>query len=298
MPVLLTRKDGSLTPFRNIEYLPFYYFIPRSLLARCGEELNSLPRNPHQLVTNRAACKIVESDMFLLLIIDAAAYMVWPYMGFDEYMEIYSGYDPAWKFAHNPDFWIKELIDEGILPMADNLIKNCDENLGYQSEWEVGFHLSYAVPSAMERYHMNEVIEVAKEYRCFEDFDFRKSRQKTDFLRKWYHTRTQHPQISLENYKKDYARAHNGVQWDVGGENVHVESEVVDAAFVEDFLSTLSDKDRQILELRMQGYTLQEVADKVGYKNHSGVLKRIRKIGQAYEKYANEDLGFSEPKIV
>ena len=33
MPIVLRRKDGSLTPFRNIEYLPFYYFIPQSFLA-------------------------------------------------------------------------------------------------------------------------------------------------------------------------------------------------------------------------------------------------------------------------
>ena len=46
--------------------------------------------------------------MFRLLIIDAAAFMAWPYMGFGEYMEVYSGYDPAWRFAHCPDYWIKE----------------------------------------------------------------------------------------------------------------------------------------------------------------------------------------------
>lgn len=298
MPILLTRKDGSLTPFRNIEYLPFYYFIPQSFLACCGEELNSLPRNPQQLVMNRAACEIVESDLFLLLIIDAAAYMVWPHMGFSEYMEIYSGYDPAWKFAHNPDFWIRELIDERILPTADKLLKYCDSWCGYVPEADVNLYLSHAVPAAMEKYHMNEVIQVAQEHRCFEDFDFRNSNQKTDFTRKWYHTRTQHPQISLESFQEDYMLAHNGVQWDHEDESVHVESEVISETFVEDFLSTLTDKDRQILELRMQGYTLQEVADMLGYKNHSGVLKRIRKIGQAYEKYANEDLGFSESKIV
>ena len=32
----------------------------------------------------------------------------------------------------------------------------------------------------------------------------------------------------------------------------------------------------------MNGDTLEEIAEKLGYKNHSGVLKRIRKIGQAY----------------
>ena len=76
MPILLTRKDGSLTPFRNIEYLPFYYFIPKSILSRCGAELNAIPRNPQVLLRNRAACELVESDLFRLLIIDATAFMV------------------------------------------------------------------------------------------------------------------------------------------------------------------------------------------------------------------------------
>ena len=49
-----------------------------------------------------------------------------------------------------------------------------------------------------------------------------------------------------------------------------------------------------ILEMRMQGYPLEEIAAKLGYKNHSGVLKRIRKIGQAYEAFTGEDLGFEK----
>lgn len=115
MPIMLTRKDGPPTPFRNAEYIPFYYFIPKSILSRCGAELNAIPRNPQVLLRNRAACEFVESDLFQLLIIDATAFMVWQYMGFGEYMEIYSGYDPAWRFAHCPDYWIQELTDEGIL---------------------------------------------------------------------------------------------------------------------------------------------------------------------------------------
>ena len=124
MPIMLTRKDGPPTPFRNAEYIPFYYFIPKSILSRCGAELNAIPRNPQELFRNRATCEFVESDLFRLLIIDATAFMVWPYMGFGEYMEIYSGYDPAWRFAHCPDYWIKELEDEGILASTGALFKS------------------------------------------------------------------------------------------------------------------------------------------------------------------------------
>ena len=69
MPIMLTRKDSPPTPFRNAEYIPFYYFIPKSILSRCGAELNAIPRNPQELFHNRDACEFVESDLFRLLII-------------------------------------------------------------------------------------------------------------------------------------------------------------------------------------------------------------------------------------
>lgn len=102
MPIMLTRKGGPPTPFRNAEYIPFYYFITKNILSRCGAESNAILRNPQKLFHDRAACEFVESDLFRLIIIDAVAFMVWPYMGFDKYMEVYSGYDPTWRFAHCP----------------------------------------------------------------------------------------------------------------------------------------------------------------------------------------------------
>ena len=207
MPIMLTGKDGPPTPFRNAEYIPFYYFIPKSILSRCGAELNAIPRNPQVLLRNRAACEFVESDLFQLLIIDATAFMVWPYMGFGEYMEIYSGYDPAWRFAHCPDYWIQELTDEGILASAGELFKGCHSELGYVPEWQIDIYLRYIVPNVMKKHRMDEIIQVAREYPCFEDFDFRKSNQKTDFIRQWYHTRTKHPMISLEEFQEAYVTA-------------------------------------------------------------------------------------------
>jgi hypothetical protein len=75
---MLKRKNGEVTPFRNSEYLPAYFFIPRSVLVPCGTEVNSIPRNPRKLISNWDAIATVESDLFRLLIIDAYAFMVWP----------------------------------------------------------------------------------------------------------------------------------------------------------------------------------------------------------------------------
>lgn len=81
MPILLKRRNGEITPFRNADFIPAFYFIPKSILDRCGSELNSIPRNPYKLLHDWDAIAMVESDLFLLAIIDAYAFMVWPFMG-------------------------------------------------------------------------------------------------------------------------------------------------------------------------------------------------------------------------
>ena len=293
MAVMRT-KTGKLMPMRNAEFIPVYYFIPQRILEVCGAELNALPRNPQKILRSKAACDLIESDLFRLLIVDAVAYMVWPYMGFTEYMEVYSGDDPAWRFAHSPEIWVQELIDEGVLPSAESFLRNANEDFGYVPEGEIDEVLRIIVPQAMERHHIGEVIQVAQEFRCFEDFDFRKSNQKTDFIRQWYHTRTKHPMVSLEGFQESYAENHDGQAWDMPDPSKDVQETVTSQATVNQFKATLSEKDMAILELRMQGYTLEEIAEKLGYKNHSGVLKRIRKIGQAYETFTGEDLGFKD----
>jgi len=63
-------------------------------------------------------------------------------------------------------------------------------------------------------------------------------------------------------------------------------SEMQIAAFAE---QSISEKDREILKLCMDGLTEQEIADKVGYKTASAVHKRIAKIAGAYEDYVTAE---------
>ena len=66
----------------------------------------------------------------------------------------------------------------------------------------------------------------------------------------------------------------------------------------EAFFRSLSETDQKILLLRNMGKSMQKVAELVGLKTHSAVYKRIQKIGKAYEKWADEDLGFGKEKAV
>ena len=222
-------------------------------------------------------------------------------MGLGTKREIYSGYEPYCRYAHAASIWIKGMEDEGVIPKLQEILKssNADEDLGYISEEEISETFTWLVPKIMAKHNMNEIIAVAAEYRCFEDFDYRNSRQKIDFYRKWYHTRAKNVTVeSLEEIKKRYAENNDGVDWDIPDENSNMSHTVLEPMAVSEFLASLGETDRQILTMRMEGITLEKIAEKLGFKTHSAVHKRIRKIGLAYEKFSGEDFGFSQKKII
>ena len=166
------------------------------------------------------------------------------------------------------------------------------------SEEEISETFTWLVPKIMAKHNMNEIIAVAAEYRCFEDFDYRKSRQKIDFYRKWYHTRAKISVESLDELKEKYAENTDGMEWDIPDNSVNIESMVLEPIAVNKFLDTLSETDRKILTMRMNDVTLEKIAEELGFKTHSAIHKRIRKIGLAYEKFSGEDLGFNNKKII
>lgn len=295
MPIKLKRPDGSVTPYKNAEYIPAYLFLPAAILDRCPQELQ-LPRTVASYFHDWNVISTVESDLFIELIMDGFAHLVWPYLGVSGYMENYSGYDPVYIIAHSPAFWVQTLQDEGIIPKVEDLMRyGQGEIMGLLPEAEVSACFEQIFPLAMDRYRLFDVIEAVKEMRCPEDYDFRRSHARTDFIRKWYHTRTKHAEFSLDAWNEKRWRQYETQGIDIPDTCQDMEGAAITQADAERFLAELPEKDRQILQLRLEGYTLEEIAERLGYKNHSGVLKRIRKIGEAYQQYANVDLGFDEP---
>lgn len=65
----------------------------------------------------------------------------------------------------------------------------------------------------------------------------------------------------------------------------NVEEYVIANDLAERFLTSLSEKDRQIVLLRQEGFTYGEIALHLGYKNHSGVIKRLEAIRKKYRQY-------------
>ena len=295
MPILMKRLDGTQTPYKNSEYIPAYLFLPAAILDRCPQELQ-LPRTVASYFHDWNVISTVESNLFIELIMDGFAHLVWPYLGVSGYMENYSGYDPVYIIAHSPAFWVQTLQDEGIIPKVEDLMRyGQGEIMGLLPEAEVSACFEQIFPLAMDRYRLFDVIEAVKEMRCPEDYDYRRSHARTDFIRKWYHTRTKHAEFSLDAWNEKRWRQYETQGIDIPDTCQDMEGAAITQADAERFLAELPEKDRQILQLRLEGYTLEEIAERLGYKNHSGVLKRIRKIGEAYQQFANVDLGFDEP---
>ena len=293
--VILELPGGVFAKFKNAQFIPGFYFIPESFLLKCGQELYSFPRDFNQLMVDGDALNMVASDLFTECISDCYAYMAWPYLCPEiPYMEIFSGDSPSWRLAHAAGIWIEELTIVGLLPTFETLFHKPKENLyfGFVPIEDVSLFMSIIVPMAVKRHDIQILLDTEKEYRCFEDFDYRESHQKTDFYRKWYHTRTKHPQISLEGYQEQMKAYYDDIDWEVPDPVSSFEEEVETRVDVNRFLSTIDDKDKQILQMRAEGYTTQEIADRLGYKTHSAVVKRIKKLGKKYQEFSGLSFGF------
>ena len=128
-------------------------------------------------------------------------------------------------------------------------------------------------------------MEVIRNMPCEEDFERWDTNVRKDFLRKWYHTRSKRVQtVSLEECMEDEDSNIHSLPDPKGDFTEQVESE----DFCQRFKTTLSQKDMAILELRVEGYTLEEIADRLGYKTHSAVVKRMEAIKKRFLQYEQE----------
>ena len=129
------------------------------------------------------------------------------------------------------------------------------------------------------------MIDAIWENRTVEDYETTSSTVKTDFMQKWHYNRSGKP-ISLDEMMEN----EDGDIFDVADPRSDFENAVISEMQIATFAeSTITEKDREILKLRMEGYTEQEIADKVGYKTASAVHKRIAKIADAYEDYVTAE---------
>ena len=267
-----TNKNPTLA--RNqIFLLPLFYTFPAEVVAK--SEFRDLPRNMYTALTDVESLERIQSKQFLKDMANMTAAMVWMHLGHKGWMEVFSGYSPAYVFAHMLRHWRNlfytvyrevnpiELFQQGVT----------FDWLSLEESKEVWARI---VAFSDEHFSIvRKVIGVEKELPCFEDFDLksgtaRHSRAYYDFLRKWYHTKTKHPIMLTDRIPHMIGIWTNSADFRLDWES---------------FVKSLEPAERRIIELKLQGKTQKEIAEIMGYKTHSAVQKKLKKIHTDYDNW-------------
>ena len=265
----------------NLRYMPLVYLLPEEMMVKCPT-LRNLPRKIREVTYDENIRAYVESDQFLNEIADAVAALTFPHFGFGGWKEHYTGYFPVWKLSYVLPIWARVLNNEIQWDLqALFLIPSTTTIPFFDSDYTKDL-MGRMVKRAIAEESWQPMLDVVKEMPCDEDFMNWNTNVRTDFLRKWYHTRSKNIQmISLDTCLED---EEHGI-YKIEDKFASFEDRVISEDFCLQFMSTLSEKDVEILGLRYEGFTYEEIAERLGYKNHSGVVKRAQAIKKEFLKY-------------
>ena len=267
-----------------VRYLPLVYMLPHDLLIRCPI-LRKLPRSMGELNASPEWAEVIQSDTFLNEVMDAVASLAFPHFGFGGWKEHYTGWCPIWRLSYSLPLWAKGVERVRGWGVQSLFRLPPDFEIPFFDPDDVRSVMKQVVEQTIEEQGWGPMLETVREMSCDEDFEPWDTNVRKDFLRKWYHTRSKRVQtVSLEACMEDEDSGIHSLPDPAGDFTGQVEGE----DFCQRFKATLSEKDMAILELRVEGYGYKEIADKLRYKNHSGVIKRMEAIKKRFIQYENE----------
>ena len=63
--ISVQRKDGTIAHYRNSEYIPFFFMIPKEVVEYFYKPFVDIPREPYALFNDKDIKAKIESDLFL-----------------------------------------------------------------------------------------------------------------------------------------------------------------------------------------------------------------------------------------
>ena len=279
-----------------LSWMTLFYALPRELVEKRPVFL-TLPRNIGKLLSDEAARTLIEDDSFLELVWDCYAWAAWQFfqVPFKDgtYHDIpgewqdYSGDFPLWRMSYDIIRYFRKkfetemdwsfqrlfLMPESVeIPWLNwqqfsNLIGNLTDMIVAEENWQ-------------------PVIDEIWLDRQAEDYNRGKNSKKRDFLRSWYHDRTA-THLSLEDIAQNGTKLDGDMLYDIEDPRAEFEKKVMSRDAVDSFFASLSPDDQTILRMRMEGFTQQQIADKLGFKTTGAISKRIAKIAAGYEAFAH-----------
>ena len=273
-------------------WLTLFYSLPREL-AEKWKPAYELPRCPYEVLRTDKYDHIVCDDMFKLLVWDCYAWCAWQFFQVKDrkgnYRDIpgnwnqYAGYFPLWRLSYSIIPYIRMKFEQSGLGFQN--LYNIPQ--GVEVPWLTYQQFSNLVGNVTDmviaEQNWQPMIDAIWKNRTVEDYETTSSTVKTDFMRKWHHNRSGKP-ISLDEMMEN----EDGGIFEVADPRGEFEQKVISemqiAAFAE---QSITEKDREILKLRMDGLTEQEIADKTAEERYEERLKQAKPVLDAIFAWAN-----------
>jgi hypothetical protein len=277
-------------------YSALYHLLPRSVLEQHGLPL--LRRGLWPVLFQDDWVERVLPTNFELRLANAFAAHIWSNLSPCSTLDKFSKTEPLRLLSHNLDFWLPH-IDSVIRnrlrshprveietpkqakdlrrarkarPPAVQLDRPLKGGYVWVGEDEARDAADELVEQADNEGKLRAIIDDIRSHRVEEDFSDRWSFEREDFERRLFHKRSKTKVSFVE--LTDTIPVHGP------------ESEVYENMIYEDFIALLNPRERQIVVCLRNGYTkLGDVAQTLGYANHSPVSKALARIRDKAKGY-------------
>lgn len=285
------------TESRYFEYSPLFHLLPRATLDRFGLPL--LRRGQWPFLADHSNMGRFLAPDFGERLAKAWAWTVWPHLNSGSRIAAFSEDDPVRLLAHNLDFWVPpvtEVVQEilrtfpevdkgkvvGPVTLEDGSVLagavTGNPRMGgpvWVGEDDAAEMVAETVEAADGTGRLRDILDAVRSHRIADDFSAQWSYAREDFERKLYRKRNK---IRVRFVELTDTIPVQGP-----------ESEVLGKLVTSDFLALLDSQQREIVVLLSSGYRQHEIAERLGYANHSPIAKKLARIRQRAEQYF--DLG-------
>lgn len=279
----------------NKSWLTLFYALPKELVEKQPEYLK-LPRSPYEVLRTDKYDSLINDDLFLQLVWDCYAWSILQFIpvpkkdgtyralpGTEHY---YSGDFPLWRLSYHMVSLMREKFE--VVNMGFQKLYGYTQNMliPYTSYEKFSDLIRILTAEIIAKQNYQPWIDEIWRTKVPEDYSEYYSRLKNSFMGQWYHARTKAgSDLSLEGLKGQ--AVYGDAAYDLS-DNGRMENEVLTGILKEQFLQTLSETDRRILKLKSEGKTTEEIAPLVGYKTHSAVVKRQKKIRSQFDDFVKD----------
>lgn len=161
-----------------------------------------------------------------------------------------------------------DLTDEEIHTVVEKVAGVIDETL---------------IETVMQGQQVSEIFGISKKIPQHEDFSEQLNQDKINFYNKWTHCKTKlGAPLFFSELSEDETTNIEGVK------NFFANDPAEEQRYIflrDEFAKTLNSTDKEIYYLSEKGLTQKEIADRLGYKTHSAVSKRMKIMNKDFKKF-------------